>query len=147
MTRTLKEILLDPAKRPQVVADAQQLIDDEVSAKQGVSGMAVKTTYGMVKALRPGIIRDAVDSLLDDLVSRLEPFYADFQNGQHGSLSDYLVAHADQVSDALLGVTDERAAKTSKATIKKAYDKLRPQAKKNVEEALPALGRLIEKHA
>lgn len=147
MAETLQEILLDPSRRPQVVTDCQGLLDSEVESKSGFSSIAVKGAYGMVKAVRPGIVHDTVDDLLDQLVARLEPFYADYRTAGDGSLPDYLAGRSDEVSDALLGITDARAERSSRATIKKAYGKLRPQGKKHVQEALPGVGRIIEKHA
>ncbi len=148
MTRTLQDILLSPDRRKQVVDDCQQLIDDEVAAKDGASGLVVKTSYKIVKTVRPDMIRHASDSLLTDFVPRLEPFYAGFQADPAGkSLQEYFADRSDEISDALLAVTDERAAASPRATLKSAYDKLRPQAKKHVQEALPNLSKLIEKHA
>ena len=140
---SLKSALLDSATRPTVVADLAELVDSEVSKK----GIAVKSGYGLVKKIKPGIIGSAIDSLMDDFVQRLEPFYADFAAAGSGSFGDYLAGRSDEVSDALLSVTDERAERSQRETIKKVYGKLRPQGKKNVEEALPALGALIQKHA
>ena len=148
MTRTLQEILLSPDRRPAVVADCQQLIDDEVSSKDGASGLLVKTSYTIAKTVSPDMIKHASDSLLEDFVPRLEPFYASYQSEAAGTpLEKYFVDRADVISDALLGVTDERAQRTSRPTLRKAYEKLRPQAKKHVAEALPNLSKLIEKHA
>lgn len=146
MPETLKEVLLDSAKRPAVVTDFGQLIDAEVDAKSGVSGLAIKSGYGLVKKVKPGIIHDAVDALLDDFTNRLEPFYTDYKASGGSSLSGYFVSHSGEVADALLGVTDERAESSRRESIKKVYAKLRPQGKKNVEEALPNLGELIQKH-
>lgn len=142
MTSSLKAALLDSDKRPAVVADLRQLVDDEVGKK----GIAVKSGYGLVKKLKPGIIGDAVDSLLDEFTDRLEPFYADFSTRGGGSLGEYLSGRRSEVSDALLSVTDERADRSRRESIKKVYGKLRPQGKKNVEEALPGLGAVIQKH-
>jgi hypothetical protein len=148
VAETLQEILLDPSRRPQVVADCQGLLDSEVESKSGLSSIAVKGAYGMVKAVRPGIIHDAVDDLLDQLVARLEPFYADFRTaGGDTTLPDYLAKRSDEVSDALLTITDARAERSTRTTIKKAYGKLRPQGKKHVQEALPGVGKIIEKYA
>lgn len=148
MAETLQELLLDPSRRPQVVIDCQQLLDSEVDGKSGFSSIAVKGAYGMVKAVRPGIIHDTVDDLLDSLVAKLEPFYAEYRTSGNGSsLPDYLAGRRDEVSDALLSITDARAERSSRATIKKAYGKLRPQGKKHVEEALPGVGKIIEKYA
>lgn len=144
---TLSDILLTPAKRPQVVADSQRLLDEEVSNKDGVSGLAVKGAYATVKKVQPGKIQSAVDSLIDGFVTRLNPFWSDFEASGGGTFGDYLVKRGDEVSDALLGVTDERAAASENGVVKKAYEKLRPNAKKNVTEALPRLGELIQRHA
>ena len=42
MTATLHETLLTPDTKPQVTADCLTLIQQEVSAKSGISGTAVK---------------------------------------------------------------------------------------------------------
>ncbi|MGH3655053.1 MAG: DUF6918 family protein [Micromonosporaceae bacterium] len=147
MTRTLQEILLSPDRRKAVVDDCQKLIDDEVTAKEGASGLVVKASYKIVKAVSPDMIRHSCDNLLPDFVARLEPFYAAYQADSGGaSLQEYFAARADEISDALLAVTDERAA-SARSTLKAAYDKLRPQAKKHIGEALPNLSKLIDKHA
>lgn len=147
MAETLADILLTPDTRPQVVTDAEKLIDAEVADKSGVSGMAVKGGYSMVKKLKPGIIHDAVDSLLDDFLNRLQPYYADFQAAGASSLPEYFDGRSGEIADALLAITDERAAGSQRPAIKKAYDKLRPKGKENVEESLPRFGELIQKHA
>jgi len=139
---SLKSALLDSSARPSVVSDLNELVDAEVSKK----GIAVKSGYGLVKKIKPGIIEAAIDSLLDDFVQRLEPFYADFAQSGGGSFGDYLADRSDEVSDAMLAVTDERAERSQRETIKKVYNKLRPQGKKNVEEALPALGGVLQKY-
>ncbi|MGH3738959.1 MAG: DUF6918 family protein [Micromonosporaceae bacterium] len=146
MTSTLQDILLAPERRPAVVEDCQQLIDSEVASKDGASGMVVKASYKIVKAVRPNMITHASDSLLTDFVPRLEPFYAEFRAQGSGSLSEFFAARSDAISEALLGVTDDRAARTGKATLKKAYEKLRPSAKEHVTAAMPGLSQLIEKH-
>lgn len=147
VAETLQEILLAPEKRPRVVADCEKLVDEEVGDKSGVSGIAVKGGFAMVKKIKPSIIHDALDSLLDDFITRLEPFYAEHRAGAGNlPLSDYLASRSSEVADALLGLTDERAARSQRQTIKKAYEKLRPKGKEHVEEALPRLGALIQKH-
>jgi hypothetical protein len=147
VAETLKEILLDSSRRPAVVTDLQVLVDEEVSEKGGVSGAVIKTGYAAVKKIKPGIIPSAVDSLLDEFTQALEPFYADFKGKGGGDFGAYLSGRSDEASDALLGVTDARAEQSSRDSIKKVYSKLRPNGKKNVEEALPRLGQLVDKHA
>ena len=147
MADTLKEILLDSGRRPAVVSDFETLVDAEVSDKGGVSGAVVKTGFAAVKKIKPGIIPSAVDTLLPDFASALEPFYGDYRAKGGNDFGAYLSSRSDEASDALLSVTDGRAEKSSRDSIKKVYGKLRPNGKKNVEEALPRLGQLIDKHA
>lgn len=146
MTRTLSEILLDPARRPVVVTDLEELVDEEVSDSSGVSGAVVKTGYATVKKLKPGIVGSAVDRMLGEFSTALEPYYADYRSSADDDFGAYLAARPG-AADALLGVADARADRSESEGLKKVYAKLRPTGRKNVEHALPRLGRLIHKHA
>lgn len=145
MSKTLKEQLLTAEKRPQLISDCEKLIDEEVSAKSGLTGIAVKTAFSMVKAIKPGIIRESVDMLINDFVEKMEPFYTAQQGGSQ-SVEAYFTARASEVADALLGVTDARAARSKNGTIKKAYESLRPKGKQHVEAAIPRLSRLVGRY-
>lgn len=148
--RTLVEHLTAADKRRRVITDCGLLIDEEVSRKGGFSGAAIKLGYGTVKAVKPGFIAEAVDNLLDDFARRLEPFYQAHQRLRSGgnprSLVDHFVGESGAIAEALLGITDDRAARAPGGVVKKSYEKLRPTAKKHVEEAVPGVARLIDKH-
>ncbi|MEZ4270328.1 MAG: hypothetical protein R3C68_02465 [Myxococcota bacterium] len=75
---TLKDKLLG-SSRPAVLQDCEALIEAEVASKAGLSGLAVKGAYAIVRKIKPGMIREAVDRLIDSFVDRLEPLYADFE--------------------------------------------------------------------
>jgi hypothetical protein len=143
---TLTDMLLVPGNRPKVIADCVQLINEEVDAKGGLTGLAVKGAYALVKAVKPGFVTEAVDHMLDDFVKRLEPFWADAQ-AKNEPIGPLMNARAPQVADALLAISDERAARSTNPTLKKAYEKLRPTGKKHVEQAVPRVGRLVQKYA
>ncbi len=142
--------LTAPEGRRRVIADCCTLIDEEVSRKGGFSGAAIKLGYATVKAVKPGFIAEAVDNLLDDFARRLEPFYLAHQKLREGgnprSLQDHFVGESGAIAEALLGITDDRAARAPGGVVKKSYEKLRPTAKKHVEEAVPGVARLIDKH-
>ena len=70
----LSDSLTKPPVRDHVVTACVALIDDEVKHKSGFSGIAVKTAYGVVKAVKPRFVSEVVDGLLDDWVGKLEPF-------------------------------------------------------------------------
>ena len=152
---TLHSLLLnDPAKRARVLADAERLVDSEVASKSGLMGMAIKAAYKMVCTGKPGLVRDALDHLLDDFVNRLEPFFAQHRDlggagGQAGDAKQfgtYLTRRPGEVADALLGITDDRARRAKNQVLKQAYDRLRPQGKRHVEEAVPGVARLLGSH-
>lgn len=143
---TLTTVLVDPSKRPLVVDDCVALIDAEVADKSGLSGFAIKAGYGAVKGVKPGFVRHVVDDLLPEFGAALEPMYQEACN-QSKSIHEYFSSHAARVADALLSITDAKAQKAKSGLVKGTYEKLRGSAKKNVEAAVPRLGKLIEKHA
>lgn len=138
-------LLSDKSKRPRLLTDCEKLIEDEVGNKGGLTGLAIKGAYKIVCAVKPGIIRESMDGLIDDFVARLEPFYKAHRdaNGEPRAFGDYLSRRTSEVADALLGITDDRAKRAKNATLKSAYEKLRPQAKKHTEEAVPRVGRTL----
>jgi len=147
MAATLQEILLAPETRPQVTADCLRLIQQEVSAKSGVSGATVKLAYKTVRAFASGYLQSMVDTLLPDMIVKLEPFWAEFSASGASDFGDYLVKRSDEVSEALLSVTDARAQTSERPTILKAYRTVRGGAAKHVAAALPAVGALVQKYA
>ena len=147
MAATLQEILLAPETRPQVTADCFTLIEQELADKSGISGTAVKLAYKTVNTFMPGHVRFMVGALFPDMVARLEPFWADFTTSGGSGFGDYLVKRGDEVSQALLSVTDARAAASSRPTVIKAYGSVRGHAVKHVQAALPRVGDLVMKYA
>lgn len=140
---TLAEILLTDENRPRLVRDCEQLIDAEVRDKSGVTGLAIKAGFKTVKAVKPGIIPDVIDFLLDDFVGAMEPHYADYVTSGAGEFPTFVVNRGDRIADDLLGITDRRAEKSKHRTLVKAYKKLRPKAQTQVVAAMPRLGTLI----
>jgi hypothetical protein len=129
-------------KRPAVINDCVELIDNQVKQK----GFIMKSAYATIKAIKKGFVAETVDSLLDDWLGKLQPHYDKWATAKQSSFSDYLIARQDDVAEDLLSVTDARAEKSSHGTAKKMYGKMRDGAKRNVVEAIPELARLIEKH-
>jgi len=147
MTATLQEILLAPDTQPQVTADCLKLIQEEVSAKSGVSGTAVKLAYKTVNTFASGYLQSMVESLIPDMADKLQPYWADFVGSGASAFGDYLVKRSDEVSEALLSVTDAQAEVSERPTILKAYRAVRGGAAKHVAAALPNLGSLVQKYA
>ena len=147
MAATLQEILLAPDTQPQVLADCYTLIDQELSDKSGISGAAVKLAYKTVNTFMPGHVQHMVEVLLPDMLAQLEPFWVDFSASGSSGFGDYLVKRSDEVTQALLSVSDARAAGSGRPTVVRAYGSVRGSAVKHVGAALPRVGDLVLKYA
>jgi hypothetical protein len=142
---SLKEQLGSGEKRQQVIDDAIKVLDAEVADKGGLTGLAIKGGYKVVQGIKPGFVNDVVTRLLDDFLEAMDPLYQEAkQKGRPAGA--FLLENKGRVAEALLAVTD-RKAKNADGVIKKAYEKLRPLAKGQVEAAAPRLAQLLEKHA
>ena len=141
---SLKERLGQPPQRKSVVVNACEVLDQEVADKSGLSGIAIKGAYGIVKGIKPGFVPEIVDGLLDDFLDALDPIYQEAvqRNVPPGK---HLAANGDRAADALLAITDARAARSTRAVIQKTYEKLRPTAKKHVSAAAPRLGDMLDR--
>ncbi len=146
---TLSEIFASPPKRPELVQACATLIDQQVGNKSGLSGLAIKGAYAAVKRIKPQFVSEVIDGLLDEWLTKLNSYYADWKTEANGrGFAAFLSGgHADAAAEDLLSVTDARAQQTKHGTIKKAYQKLRGSAKRHVAEAVPDVGGLIERHA
>jgi hypothetical protein len=141
----LSDAVADQSRKGAIVKDCCTLIDDEVAAKSGLSGLAVKAGYAAVKGVKPGFISHVVDQLLKEFADAVDPIWA--EGVASGNPTRHLQTNRSRVADALLAVTDEKARRAKSGVVRGTYDKLRGTAKRNVEEAVPRLSKLLEKHA
>ena len=141
--RTIPEILNDAAKSNALVDAVCRLIDDEVGAKKGLGGMAIKAGFKLVQGVKPGFVKEVVQRLLPEFAEVLEPLRQEAQEEGRG-VAPFFASNANSVADKLLAVTDARATKVDNAAIKGAYNKLRGSAQKNVASAVPGLGKIVD---
>ncbi len=139
---TLSQQLNDPGVRNQIAQDCTHLIDEQVSAKGGLGGFALKAAYGVVKGIGADYIPGAVGRLLPDTLSALDPVWAEGE--QAGDPVQYLSEHRDRAADAILGVTDARVATTDNKIIAGAYGKLRKSVQSDVAAAVPGLATILQ---
>jgi uncharacterized protein DUF6918 len=140
---TLNEILASPGVRPQVVADCERIIEEEVNSK-GFLGIPIKAAYAIVKAVKPGFVPEVIDHMLEDFAQRLDPIYQQAKT-KNEPITAHFNGRPGEVAEALLAITDERAQRTKNQVLKSAYEKLRPTGKKHVEAAVPRISRLVDK--
>ena len=143
---SLVETLKDNAKRPAVLIDCEQLIEDEVADKRGLSGVAVKGAFKVVKKFKPGMIRLTLDDMIDEFAVKIDPFWQECQTAGEDAQS-YFTRKKLDVANSLLGITDGRITQSPNKGIKKAYNSLRPKAVDYIGQAMPRLARVIQKHA
>lgn len=139
---SLADALKDPAQKPAIVDDCLALIDNEVKSKN----FLIKAGYKTVSGIKPGFIRNVVGDLLPEFAAALEPLHQEALSGGKDVVAHFS-GNAGRAADAMLSITDGKAARSTNGVVKKAYSALRGTAKSNVEAAIPALARLVVKHA
>ncbi|MFO8073135.1 MAG: hypothetical protein R6V85_14785 [Polyangia bacterium] len=146
----LLEIISSEEKRPQLVDDCVSLVDSEVESKKGLSGKMVKMGYKAFVSIKPGIVKRAVDFLLDDFAGVLDGYHEEYlgeQPERKTPFSTWVLSREKRIAEDLLEITDGIIDQSDKKVIKKIYSGLRGVAAKHVAEAVPNVGRLVEKHA
>lgn len=138
MTTRVSDVLLDPSRRAYAVHVLAEVVDDEVAGKRGISGAAVRAAYAAVRRIDRGVVPRAVDEMLPDFARVLDVHWS-----EDGDLPVRLADHADEVAEALLGITDAQADHSHHAALAVVYRTLRPHAVQHVRAALPRLGRAV----
>ena len=146
MYSSLPDILLTEGAQQQVARDCQELVEQELDAKSGLSASALKVAYKAVTAFAPGYYQSTVEKMVPDLLEKLQPFWVDFHAEGGGQFGEFLVKRGGEVSEAVLTVTDGMAHGSPRPTVVKAYNAVRGGAARNIEAALPNLGALVQKY-
>ena len=147
MYSNLPDVLLVDGALQNITADCQALVEQELSGKSGVSAAALKVAYKAVTAFAPGYYQTTIESMVPNLLQQLQPFWADLHAAGGGQFGDYLAKRSEEVSEALLSVTDEMTVDSPRPAVVKAYKAVRGGAGKHIEAALPAVGVMVEKYA
>ena len=140
----LSDQLLNPNKKAEVVHDFSTLLDEEVASKSGINALAIKEAYGALSGIKPGYIGYAVEQLLPGLCTALDPIWS--ESVQKGDPVTHFVASRSPAADAILSVTDARMKSVRNGVALGHYKQLRGSAKGYVEEGIPGLAKLLEKH-
>lgn len=146
MAESLRDLLIsEPARKESFVAAARVVLDDEVRAKRGPTGVMLKGAYKSVNAVHAGFVNGVIRALLPDFLDRLQPHWDDFKESGQQDFGQFLTGRGDEAADALLAVVDARAERSSYRSVTKLYGQLRGQAHKHVVAALPGVGELIQR--
>jgi uncharacterized protein DUF6918 len=137
----LSDGLSNPDKKAKVVDDCCNMIEAQVAAKSGISGIALKTAFAALKGVKPGYIPYVVEQILPQCLTALDPIWN--EGVEKGNPVEYLISSRDRTADALLGVTDARVKNAKRQIVRGTYEKFRGSAKQHVQEAVPDFAKVI----
>jgi len=141
-----EETLLSPENRPRLVRECADLVDAEVDAKGGLSGLALKTAFKAIKVVKPEVVERGVSTLLDAWVAEMGHHFQRWEAvGQHDSFGAYCREASAAVAESLLSVTDARIQRAD-PRLAGIYEKLRPSALEHVQAAVPQLGIILDRY-
>lgn len=140
----LRDKIGDPNTQTNLAADCAKLVDEQVAAKNGISGLALKAAYGVVKGVEPSYIPGAIQRLLPEALAALDPMWS--EGVQSGDPVEYLIQNRSRTADTLLSVTDAKIDKARSGVVRASYNKLRKSVKNDVEEAVPGLAKILGTH-
>ncbi len=141
----LRETIQDQTVRASIAKDFTLLIDEQLAAKSGFSGLALKATYGVVKSVGPNYIPEAIERLLPATFAALEPMWN--EGMQAGDPVKHLTENQSYTADMILSITDAKIEKAGNKIVRSSYKKLRQSVKSDVEAAVPGLAKIISTYA
>jgi len=141
----LSDALADKDKHARIVSDCETMIDEEVSAKSGLSSLPLKAGYKAVKGIKPGFIKQVLEHLLPEFAQKVDPLWE--EGKKEGKPVEFFQKNKGRVADALLSVTDGKVKNAKSSLVRSTYESLRGTAKNHVETAVPRLAKVLEKYA
>lgn len=141
---SLSDQISDQNTKANLVADCAKLMDEQVAAKSGISGLALKAAYGVVKGIEPSYISGAIERLLPEALAALDPIWS--EGVQLGDPVQHLSQNRSRTADMLLSITDAKIEKSKNGAVRASYNKLRKSVKNDVEEAVPGLATILGNH-
>jgi hypothetical protein len=137
----LQDAMQDETIQAKAVADCVRLMDEQVAAKGGLSGMALKAAYGVMKGIGPDYIPSALHGLLPPTLDVLDPIWA--EGVMAGDPVAHMTQNSDRAAEAILGITDVRIERSTNKVVKGAYGQLRKSVKGDLAAAVPGLAKII----
>jgi hypothetical protein len=137
-------LLADPARRAEVVRDAERIVDEEVAARRGIQGVALRAGYAAFRQLRPGIVGLAIDRLLPLFAPIIDRHWVTAVAS--GDPEDWFRREADRVADDLLSVTDAVSHRTTNPIALGLYRSLRGQARSHVAAGVTRMPAFLRNH-
>ncbi|MBX2800904.1 MAG: hypothetical protein KTR31_24700 [Myxococcales bacterium] len=139
----LVEAMEDPAKRGAILAGCEKLVQDEVAATTGMSGVALRAGFKAFRSLRPDMLRRALERLVPLFLPVIQRHWE--AAGDRGP-GTHFASRRDDIADELLAVTDGLAERASNRVLVRTYRTLRGRARHYVVAAVPKIPDVVLPH-
>lgn len=143
---SLKELLVNN-DFDAAVNDMAEFVSTTVDKQSGLTGMALKGAMSAAKKVDPNIVVKGSRHLIPEMAESLEPLWQEYKAGGTSDFGTHLANNKDRALDAILNVADRNADSISVPGLSKLYKGVRGKAAKVIEQELPTIGQLVEKHA
>ncbi len=141
----LSNSIQDQETQAKIAEECAELMDTQVAAKKGISGIAIKTAYRALKGLGPNYIQRALQGLLPPALKAVDPIWD--EGIQAGDPVAHLSQNREKTAEVLLSVTDTKISKAKNKIVIATYKQVRKSVKGDVEEAVPGLATIINNYA
>ncbi|BAU94269.1 hypothetical protein N24_0007 [Corynebacterium suranareeae] len=144
---SLKDLLVS-TNFDAAVKDMSAFIEETVSKQSGITGIALKGAMAAATKVDSDIVTKGSRRLLPEMADSLDGLWQDYKaNGGATDFGAHLEANSSSALDAILNVADRNANNINVPGLDKVYKGVRGKAAKVIEQELPKIGQLIEKHA
>lgn len=141
----LSEQIQDKEVRLNIAEDCVKLMDNQVEAKTGITGILFKTLYKGIKSISPNYVQKAIFGLIPPVSQAINPLWD--EGKEKGNPVTYLQNNPTLTTNTILSVTDERIKKAQNKIIKVSYEKVRNFLQDEIEQVVPQLAEILGKYA
>lgn len=141
----LSEQIQDQEIRLNIAQDCVKLMEDQVEAKTGITGIFFKTLYKGIKSISPNYAQKAIFGLIPPIAQAMNPLWD--EGTEKGNPVTYLKKNPTLTANTILTVTDERIKSTDNKIIRISYEKIRDSLQDEIEEVVPQLAEILGKYA
>lgn len=140
----LSEQIQNKQIRLNIANECVQLMEEQVNAKKGITGVAFKTLYKGIKTIKSDYPVKAITGLLPSVSEAIEPIWA--EGMQKGDPIKHLKDNQALTADKILSVTDLRIKKAQNKIVKASYSRIRNSLQDEIQQAVPGLADILNNH-
>ncbi len=142
---TLADLLLAPPQRDVLIKGGAALLEKAIADRGGITGVAYRTGYAMIKAAKPGAAQRASKELMPGFAEALEPLFKQHlqRGGRPEVFGSSLLTGSTEAVSRMIAVADRRV-EGSSDMVRKTYGRFRGNAEAEVTRILPGFAALID---